>query len=65
MNTIISLGFGGGLIATLFYVAVEMSKIPDVHVSYSTDQCVEVINYDGTNFTCDNLPSRYNHVWVK
>jgi len=40
--------------------------MPDVHMSNSTGECVEVINYHPDDaYTCDNLPERYNHVWVK
>ena len=46
-----------------------MLNIPDVLVSYSTNECVEVVNYTEAdaieNYTCNNLPSKFNHVWVK
>lgn len=48
------------------YGMVYALSIPDVMVSYETRQCVEVINYsDSTNYSCENMPSKYNHVWVK
>ena len=38
----------------------------DVHFSYSTQECVKVVNYiEGHKYTCENLPSRYYHVWVQ
>lgn len=40
------------------------SSIPDVHVSYSTGECVTVINYADTNYSCENQPKKYNHIWV-
>jgi len=44
-----------------FYVA-----IPDVYVSHSTDKCVTVINYtDEDIYSCENMPEKYNKVWVK
>lgn len=50
----------------LTYAFLSMLSIPDVHVSYSTNECVEVLNYkEGDRYSCENLPSRYNHVWVK
>lgn len=52
-------------IGLLGMVVIDNSAMPDVHVSYSSDQCVKVINYDELNYSCDNLPTRYNHVWVK
>lgn len=40
--------------------------IPDVHVSHSTNECVEVINYtDEDIYSCENMPTKYNKVWVK
>jgi len=43
---------------------------PDVHVSHSTGNCVGVTTYDGVFFdslgyNCENMPEKYNHVWVK
>ena len=50
----------------LFYALDKALSIPDVHFSYSTDECVKVINYtDGDNYSCENLPSKFNHVWVE
>lgn len=40
--------------------------MPDVHVSNSSEECVEVINYSpDDSYSCENLPKIYNHVWVK
>jgi len=51
------------LIGYGFYLGL---MIPDVHVSNSTNECVEVINYhENDSYTCENLPSKYNKVWVK
>jgi hypothetical protein len=63
-------GFLCGSVATLlaFCIGVILYTVesdPTVHFSWSTEECVEVINYNGSNYTCDNLPDRYNHVWVK
>ena len=51
----------------LFYALLDnMLSIPDVHFSYSTDECVKVLNYtEGDNYSCENLPSKFNHVWVQ
>jgi hypothetical protein len=39
---------------------------PDVHFSNSTGECVKVLNYaEGDLYSCDNMPKRYNHVWVQ
>ena len=44
---------------------VSTTDIPDVHFSYSTDKCVEVINYTDETYSCENLPAKFNHVWVQ
>lgn len=61
------LGFVGvGLCAgVLLYGVTNALKIPDVHVSYSTNQCVKVVNYTDSVYSCENMPVKYNHVWSK
>jgi hypothetical protein len=62
---------GGGLFAGLLFGAFIASlttalDMPDVHFSHSTGECVKVLNYvEDDVYTCDNLPSKYNKVWVK
>ena len=52
-----------GVITYLFLTAMAM---PDVWVSYSTGECVTVVNYDeGDNYSCENMPTKFNHVWVE
>jgi|TARA_B110000908_G_scaffold136381_1_gene161586 hypothetical protein len=47
-------------------VSLNMLMIPDVKVSYTTDQCIGVTNYaEGDAYTCSNLPPKFNHIWVK
>lgn len=49
-----------------FFMLDKMFSIPDVHFSYSSDECVKVLNYaEGDNYSCENLPSKFNHVWVQ
>ena len=56
----VSIVFGG------FVVALDRAaSLPDVHFSYSTQECVKVLNYTDEQFTCDNLPKRFYHVWVE
>ena len=54
-----------GLFALLVYMLIFTSYIPDVHVSHSTGECVKVINYGDQDWSCDNLPSKYPHIWVQ
>lgn len=39
--------------------------MPDVHFSYSTGECVKVVNYTDEVFTCENYPNKFHHVWVQ
>jgi len=61
------LGACGLIIFGMFAHAFSTgASLPDVHFSYSTQECVKVVNYiDGHKYTCENLPSRYYHVWVQ
>lgn len=50
----------------LIYAVLTALSLPDVWFSYSTDECVKVVNYvEGDNYSCENLPSKFNHVWVE
>ena len=40
-------------------------SVPDVEFSYSSGGCVKVINYDDSAYNCENLPAKFNHIWVK
>ena len=52
-------------LGTLGYITNDALAMPDVHVSYSTGECVEVINYADTDYSCENYPVKFNHVWVQ
>ena len=65
-NLLLSAAFGLGLFAFADY----SFSIPDVHMSYASNSCVEVLNYPSvlfgtTNFSCENMPTKFNHVWVQ
>ena len=55
-----------GLLVCLF---IELGQLPVVYVSHSMDHCVLVIdpvtNHEHTDFSCENLPPKYSHVWVE
>lgn len=61
------IGACGILIFSMFFHALSTgASLPDVHFSYGSQKCVKVINYiEGHKYSCENLPSRYYHVWVK
>jgi hypothetical protein len=55
---------------TVFVFADYAFSIPDMHVSYDTRQCVEVVNHPSalfstTNYSCENRPEKFNHIWVQ
>jgi len=42
--------------------------IVDLHRSYSTQQCVNIVDYSDNDrklLNCDVIPEKYNLVWVK
>lgn len=48
------------------YAINSGSLMPDVYVSHSSGDCVEVVNYDERfEYTCENYPSKYNHIWIQ
>lgn len=62
VNSIAFLAISAG-VAYAFNYALS---IPDVKFSYSSDNCVEVINYsDSDKYSCENLPTKFNHIWVE
>ena len=53
-------------VGMMFVIAIDKAAaLPDVKFSYSTQECVEVVNYVDTAYTCDNMPPRYYHQWVE
>ena len=71
MNEVIKTALIAPVVAAALFVGVDFAMTtPDVLVSYSSNACVEVVNYsgvffDGGNYNCENLPSKYNQVYVK
>ena len=65
-NLLIGAAFGAGL----FVFADYAMSIPSVKISYESSTCVEVENYPSalfgtTNYSCENMPTKFNHVWVQ
>jgi len=53
-------------VVVLFSLLDKAFSIPDVQFSYSTNECVKVLNYvEGENYSCENMPTKFNHVWVQ
>ena len=54
------------LLGAFFWALNHTMSMPDVHFSYATNECVEVVNYkEGDQYTCENYPAKFNHVWVE
>lgn len=54
------------LFAGIVLVLTTATSIPDVQVSHSSNECVQVINYnEDDTYSCENMPTKYNKVWVK
>lgn len=65
-NLLIGAAFGAGL----FVFADYALSIPSVKMSYTDNTCVEVENYPSvmfgtTNYSCESMPTKFNHVWVQ
>ena len=55
----------GALFGAMGYAVYTGIMLPDVYFSYSTKECVQVVNYmPNHNFDCENLPFRFFHIWV-
>ena len=65
MKNVITATVLAGLLGLTAYAGNEALKMPDVHFSYSSNECVEVVNYTDEVFSCENIPAKFNHVWVK
>jgi len=63
----IAAGLAAAILLSLFLNSIEKAlDRPDVHISHSTGECIRVLNYaENDRYSCDNLPSKYNKVWVK
>ena len=61
------LGSAAGMVLGFSVSALETAlDMPDVYWSNTTNECVGVVNYTKNDeFSCENLPSKYNKVWVK
>ena len=68
-----ALGYTVGFILFLVVAFGMMDyafSIPNVLVSYASNECVEVENFPGIMFntetySCENMPSKFYHVYVK
>ena len=53
------------LLITIMSAAVSWANLPAVYVSYSTEDCVKVVNYlEEDNYSCSDMPKKYNHIYL-
>jgi hypothetical protein len=69
-NFVTTLASSAAVFAVTFVAIDYVFSIPDVTVSYSTNECVKVENYPSvlfgtTQYSCELMPNKYNHIWVK
>ena len=70
MSLIRNVAIGATFTFAILLVADYALSIPDVYFSYSTNECTGVQTYKGVFFdslgySCENMPEKFNHVWVK
>lgn len=66
MSNILFLLASSSLVVAVLYALVLNLNNPEVVFSYETSKCIKVINNSKNDFySCDNLPDKYEHVWVK
>lgn len=65
--------YGGHFIGALVVIAAFIGlgfaiahslSLPVVYESYSTGQCVRVIDPAGV-YSCENMPTKFHHEWTK
>lgn len=60
----------GLLTVLVLHQFIVLLDRPEVHVSYSTGQCVEVVDHKAKHegktspWSCDKLPETYERIWV-
>lgn len=52
------------IVLIVVWITIAYNSMPTVYVSYDTKQCVRVES-GSKEYTCDDLPARYKHVWVQ
>ena len=50
--------------AFLWLLVSFVDRLPVVHRSWSSQECVEVFSKDPAH-DCEHLPAKYSHVWVQ
>ena len=64
-EVLLAMGAIAGTITATYVIVSYMDSIPDVHFSNATGTCVKVVSFDENEYTCDELPEKFNTVWTK
>jgi hypothetical protein len=65
-KALVSFSMAGVAVVALGFAVNSALQLPDVYFSYSTDECVKVVNYkEDHNYSCELLPAKFHHVWVQ
>lgn len=66
-----TLAFAACLAYGAYSAMIFWADMPQVHYSYGSGECVKVVDFvaqsEGrpSEFSCEVLPKRFDHVWVK
>lgn len=62
---------GGAVVGSIVFILVLMTMVtinlistPEVVMSYSSEQCVEVV-IKGETLSCDHMPDQYTIRWIR
>ena len=64
-EVLLAMGAIVSVLTAAFVIGSYMGSIPDVHFSNATGTCVKVVSFDENEYTCDELPEKFNTVWTK
>lgn len=65
MHALLDISIAALLTVALVWAINTFLSLPDVYKSHRTNECVKVIYADGSSGFCDELPPRYNLIWVE
>lgn len=66
-----SFAFAACLAFGAYSAVIFWADMPQVHYSYSTGECVKVVDFAAdsegraSEYSCDALPKRFDRVWVE
>ena len=64
-EVLLDIGAIVSVVAATYVIVSYMDSIPDVHFSNAMGTCVKVVSFDENEYTCDELPEKFNTVWTK